>query len=252
MNTALDSLIDVRRGQWGGGKFPRAHAIVETHPYVEIHHSVYPARLGGAEQCRRIEQQHLNLEWNGAFYGLGVEVPTGLIYELRGIHRRSIGAYNPKYNDGTWVSPNALCVVLLADMRESTITPQVRHSLDLIRGTLPDPVVRWHNMRDATACPGPNTIPVLERMNTYIPIHTPPITPDTIEDDDMELLYDTSNWNCWVSVGGGVVHPVSVTDFHPWWVAQAKNHNKFAWTGKIISHPYMTTIVNQSMTTKAA
>jgi hypothetical protein len=174
-NLALDALIDHRRRDWGGGQRPRALTPV-VHPYIEVHHSA------GASHYDRdplavaltIERDHLGRGWNGAFYGLLVAT-DGRIIELRGVGWRSIGEHRARYGDGTTVDPGSLTVLLPGDYVTQHTTAAQRNSLDRIRAAVPDPRLRWHGMRDNTACPGTYGRAALQLLNARPP--APPEVP---------------------------------------------------------------------------
>lgn len=168
-NLALDSLIDHRRRDWGGGARPRALTPV-VHPYIEVHHSA------GASHYDRdplavalaIERDHLGRGWNGAFYGLLVAT-DGRIIELRGVGWRSIGEHRARYNDGSPVDPRALCVLLPGNYVAQRTTDAQRRALDRLRAAVADPRLRWHGMRDNTACCGTYAITACRQLNTRPP-----------------------------------------------------------------------------------
>lgn len=164
-NQQLDALITVRRSDWNAKERPRPLTPVD-HPYLEIHHTGHIGHYSRAPLglAKDIETDHLKRGWNGPFYGLMIAT-DGRIIELRGAGWRSIGTHKPRYNDNTPVDPAALCIVLPGDY---TINPPTNFqiaALDRIRATLPDPRLRWHNMRDATSCPGNKLIVELQRLN---------------------------------------------------------------------------------------
>ena len=174
-NVALDALVDVRRSEWGGKPRPRALTPVAEHPRIEVHHSAAPDhyRRDPLVVAAEIERYHLGLGWNGAFYGLLIAL-DGRIVELRGIGWRSIGAHRARYDDGTPVDPQALCVLLPGDYRTQRPTAAQRSSLDRLRAAAPDPILWWHGQRDATACPGTHAIQMCRDLNAH---------PPTVEDD---------------------------------------------------------------------
>lgn len=202
-------IFDALRSAWGGGARPRPLVPV-THPYVEVHHDVYPATLPPDEHCRAIEKQHLKQGWNGAFYNVGLDL-DGRLWELRGWGWRSIGSHAPRYSDGSPVSASALTVVLFGNYQHTRPTSRQETALEKLRSAVPDRRLRWHSMRAATACPGAHTVPVLQRMNAKPPKPAPHPAPPTPEDDDMVyVLHDaTTNEHFLVCEGLGTMRPIS-------------------------------------------
>lgn len=164
----------ITRAQTGLGARPRPLTKVAQHPYIEVHHSVYPASWTGEAQAKAIEKQHLGQGWNGAFYTVGIH-PSGQLFELRGIGYRSIGGHKTTYNDGSKVDANALCAVLFGNYEHTPMSGAQRKTLDKLRGLVPDKRLRWHSMRAATACPGRLATPVLQEMNRTNPNPKPPV-----------------------------------------------------------------------------
>lgn len=176
----------IPRSEWGGEIRPRKLVKV-THPYVEVHHSgvLRHYSTDPLTVALEIERDHLGRGWAGTFYGL--EIPAdGRLIEGRGIGYRSIGKHRKYYDDGTPVDRDALTVLLHGDYRTDQVTPAQLATLDALRSLVPDRRLRWHRMRDNTACPGTNAIEACRKLNAR---------PDTPDDGDDDMARPMMVWS---------------------------------------------------------
>jgi peptidoglycan hydrolase-like protein with peptidoglycan-binding domain len=145
----------------------RPYVLQTTIDRVELHHSVYPASMGPAEQMAAIEDLHYSVKgWNSSFYNVGLDPSTGLLYSMRGIGNRSTSA-----------APTAITLVVFGDLRSDELSTAAKDALywfaDAHGGV---EALYGHSERPyATACPGPNGILAVELIRTgvYRPTDAP-------------------------------------------------------------------------------
>lgn len=182
------------RAEWGGGPRPRRLTPC-THPYIEVHHDVYPFEWDGARHCREIEALHLGKGWNGAFYNVGID-KHGELWELRGVGYRSLGDHAPKYNDGSIVSDHAMTVVVFGDFTEDDPSQAQLDALGKLLWHSADKKLRYHAMRASTACCGYRLIPHLAKINQIRPTEDDDMTPDELLNAHVheKNVRDTLHW----------------------------------------------------------
>lgn len=159
---------DLARADAGLPGHPRPGSLVRVdHPYAEVHHVGAPGfyEPDPIQSILRIDRDHRARGWNGIFYGVTVS-RTGKIIEGRGVGYRSIGRHRRTYDDGTLVNPDALTVLVLGHFDHDPVTPQIEEALRAIAHAMPDPRLRMHGMRHATACPGRNLRSLITSINS--------------------------------------------------------------------------------------